>query len=140
MAKPEETKKKPAVPAATAQNEPPVVSDKPPVEAAETKRGTAKKALVLNISFNVKLPVTLKKGKRLEIRSADYYLVSQSNPELLKKISETVYELTDDATITKKTRLPVGTILDPKEDAWIIERIQRKHTEEAGALKEIDIA
>jgi hypothetical protein len=106
---------------------------------APKPRGMVKKALALNIAFNIKKPVTIKAGKRLDVRSAEYYLIAQSNPENLKKISESMYEVTEETTVLKKTVLPVGTILDEKEDAWIIERIKSKHVPEAGALKEIEV-
>jgi len=137
MAKPEK-EKGPAKP--EKEKGPDETQPEPSSTQAPKPRGMVKKALALNIAFNVKKPITIKAGKRLDVRSAEYYLISQSNPEKLKKISESMYELTEETTVMKKTVLPVGTILDEKEDAWIIERIKSKHAPEAGALKEIDVA
>jgi hypothetical protein len=136
MAKPEK-EKGPAKP--EKEKGPEETQPAPGSTQAPKPRGMVKKALALNIAFNIKKLHSIKAGKRLDVRSADYYLVTQSNPEKLKKISEAMYELTEDVTVMKKVTLPVGTILDDKEDAWIIERIRSKHAPEAGALKEIDV-
>jgi hypothetical protein len=105
--------------------------------SARANRAKTGKVLVLNTAFNVHDTVTLEKGKRLQSISADYHLVVSSHPEALKKISEGMFELTEPVRVSRKKELPVGTVLDPVADKWIIDRIKAKHAEDSGALKEI---
>lgn len=107
----------------------------------EEKRAqiSTKKALVLNIAFNVNRPEVLKKGIIVSTNSPEYYLAVKLLPEALTRLSDTSYELNKEITIQRKKALPVGTVLDPVKDKWIIDRVTRKHFAKAGALKEIDV-
>ena len=91
-------------------------------EAPTAKLGTA---LVLNTNLKSDAKVTVTKGTRLGVDNVQYSLVKRKAPESLKRITDELFEITEDVSINSGKIIPDGTVLDEVKDKDLIEHIKK---------------
>lgn len=96
-----------------------------PSEEAEEVRPVVKKLTnVLATTIKMSKPKLLKKGSKVVRNTPDFDKVKRVAPGALVRVTEDIYELSEDVTVTEPHYIKAGTILDPVKDADLIKFIK----------------
>jgi hypothetical protein len=92
-----------------------------PSEDAEEVRPVVKKLTnVLATTIKMSKPKLLKKGSKVVRNTPDFDKVKRVAPGALVRITEDIYELSEDVTVMEPHYIKAGTILDPVKDKDLI--------------------
>ena len=104
---------------------------------AEPERKVVKKITnVLATTLKMSKPKVLKKGGKVVRNTTEFDKVKRVAPGALVRVTEDIYELSEDVTITEPYYIKAGTVLDPVKDAelikWVNDNVRGGFTETMG--------
>ena len=79
---------------------------------------------VLATTIKMSKPKLLKKGIKVVRNTPDFDKVKRVAPGALVRITEDIYELSEDVTVMEPHYIKAGTILDPVKDADLIKYVK----------------
>lgn len=93
-------------------------------EAEEIRPVVKKLTNVLATTIKMSKPKLIKKGAKVVRNTPDFDKVKRIAPGALMRVTEDIYELSEDVTVTEPHYIKAGTILDPVKDADLIKFIK----------------
>ncbi len=106
-------------------------------ENAEPERKVIKPiSNVLATTLKMSKTKVLKKGGKVVRNTTEFDKVKRVAPGALVRVTEDIYELSEEVTITEPYYIKAGTVLDPVKDAklikWVNDNVRGGFTEAMG--------